>query len=181
VIRPRSGARVNDNALGSPRTELVDASHCRAPTHWHGPVSMTFRSIVPTGRLSANIVDLRAQLLAFIDRYNPTAKPFASTYEGKPSKHEPNDRTLNYGPISSCFRRGPTLPRPAPPRPTKTSQSPRGQDRWSRPPCPCRSAPARRGVTRGTPSRLVEGRPSFPNTTWPLRRCCSHADLLGVS
>lgn len=30
--------------------------------------------------------DLRAQLLAFIERSNPTAKPFAWTYQGKPLK-----------------------------------------------------------------------------------------------
>ena len=28
--------------------------------------------------------DLKGQLLAFIERYNPTAKPFAWTYAGKP-------------------------------------------------------------------------------------------------
>jgi len=28
--------------------------------------------------------DLKAQLLAFIERYNPTAKPFAWTHQGKP-------------------------------------------------------------------------------------------------
>ena len=31
-----------------------------------------------------NKPDLKAQLLAFIERYNPTAKPFAWTYAGKP-------------------------------------------------------------------------------------------------
>ena len=28
--------------------------------------------------------DLKAQLLSFIERYNPTAKAFAWTYQGKP-------------------------------------------------------------------------------------------------
>jgi hypothetical protein len=30
------------------------------------------------------LVFMKTQLLAFIERYNPTAKPFAWTYQGKP-------------------------------------------------------------------------------------------------
>jgi len=33
---------------------------------------------------STSKADLKTQLLAFIERYNPTAKPFAWTYQGKP-------------------------------------------------------------------------------------------------
>jgi transposase len=59
------------------------------PTHasWLNQIELFFSIL--TRRLLRRWVfnskaDLRAQLLAFIDRYNPTAKPFAWTYEGKP-------------------------------------------------------------------------------------------------
>ena len=59
------------------------------PTHasWLNQIELFF-SILTRRLLRRGIFtsqdDLRAQLLAFIDRYNPTAKPFAWTYEGKP-------------------------------------------------------------------------------------------------
>ena len=59
------------------------------PTHasWLNQIELFF-SILTRRLLRRGIfkskADLRAQLLAFIDRYNPTAKPFAWTYEGKP-------------------------------------------------------------------------------------------------
>jgi transposase len=59
------------------------------PTHasWLNQIELFF-SILTRRLLRRGIFtsqnDLRTQLLAFIDRYNPTAKPFAWTYEGKP-------------------------------------------------------------------------------------------------
>jgi transposase len=59
------------------------------PTHasWLNQIELWF-SILSRRLLRRGIFtskdDLKAQLLAFIERYNPTAKPFAWTYQGKP-------------------------------------------------------------------------------------------------
>jgi transposase len=59
------------------------------PTHasWLNQIELFF-SILSRRLLKRGIFtskqDLKAQLLNFIDRYNPTAKPFAWTYQGKP-------------------------------------------------------------------------------------------------
>jgi transposase len=59
------------------------------PTHasWLNQIELWF-SILSRRLLRRGIFtstdDLRAQLLSFIERYNPTAKPFAWTYQGKP-------------------------------------------------------------------------------------------------
>ncbi len=59
------------------------------PTHasWLNQIELFFsilsRRLLRRGTFTSQ-ADLKAQLLAFIDRYNPTAKPFAWTYEGKP-------------------------------------------------------------------------------------------------
>lgn len=59
------------------------------PTHasWLNQIELFF-SILTRRLLKRGIFtsqdDLRAQLLEFIERYNPTAKPFAWTYQGKP-------------------------------------------------------------------------------------------------
>lgn len=59
------------------------------PTHasWLNQVELFFsiltRRLLRRGIFNSK-ADLREQLLAFIDRYNPTAKPFAWTYAGKP-------------------------------------------------------------------------------------------------
>jgi transposase len=59
------------------------------PTHasWLNQIELFFsiltRRLLRRGIFTSQ-ADLRTQLLAFIDRYNPTAKPFAWTYEGKP-------------------------------------------------------------------------------------------------
>ena len=59
------------------------------PTHasWLNQIELFFsiltRRLLRRGIFTSK-ADLKAQLLAFIDRYNPTAKPFAWTYEGKP-------------------------------------------------------------------------------------------------
>lgn len=59
------------------------------PTHasWLNQIELFFsiltRRLLRRGTFTSK-ADLRAQLLAFIDRYNPTAKPFAWTYRGKP-------------------------------------------------------------------------------------------------
>ncbi len=59
------------------------------PTHasWLNQIELFFsiltRRLLRRGTFKSKR-DLRAQLLAFIERYNPTAKPFAWTYQGKP-------------------------------------------------------------------------------------------------
>jgi transposase len=59
------------------------------PTHasWLNQIELWFsilsRRLLRRGIFSSKN-DLKAQLLSFIDRYNPTAKPFAWTYQGKP-------------------------------------------------------------------------------------------------
>ena len=59
------------------------------PTHasWLNQIELFFsilsRRLLRRGVFSST-ADLKAQLLAFIERYNPTAKPFAWTYAGKP-------------------------------------------------------------------------------------------------
>jgi transposase len=59
------------------------------PTHasWLNQIELFF-SILTRRLLRRGIFkskeDLKAQLLSFIQRYNPTAKPFAWTYQGKP-------------------------------------------------------------------------------------------------
>jgi transposase len=59
------------------------------PTHasWLNQIELFF-SILSRRLLRRGIFtsknDLKAQLLSFIERYNPTAKPFAWTYQGKP-------------------------------------------------------------------------------------------------
>jgi transposase len=59
------------------------------PTHasWLNQIELFFsiltRRLLRRGIFTSK-ADLRTQLLAFIDRYNPTAKPFAWTYQGKP-------------------------------------------------------------------------------------------------
>lgn len=61
------------------------------PTHasWLNQVELFFsilcRRLLRRGAFTSK-ADLKTQLLAFIERYNPTAKPFAWTYEGKPLK-----------------------------------------------------------------------------------------------
>jgi transposase len=59
------------------------------PTHasWLNQIELFF-SILSRRLLRRGVFrskdDLKSQLLAFIERYNPTAKPFAWTYQGKP-------------------------------------------------------------------------------------------------
>jgi transposase len=59
------------------------------PTHasWLNQIELFFsilsRRLLKRGLFTSKD-DLKAQLLAFIERYNPTAKPFAWTYAGKP-------------------------------------------------------------------------------------------------
>ncbi|MGH2996358.1 MAG: IS630 family transposase [Gaiellaceae bacterium] len=59
------------------------------PTHasWLNQIELWFsilsRRLLKRGVFTSK-ADLKAQLLAFIERYNPTAKPFAWTYQGKP-------------------------------------------------------------------------------------------------
>jgi transposase len=59
------------------------------PTHasWLNQIELFFsiltRRLLRRGIFTSK-ADLQAQLLAFIERYNPTAKPFAWTYAGKP-------------------------------------------------------------------------------------------------
>jgi transposase len=59
------------------------------PTHasWLNQIELWFsilsRRLLRRGSFSSQH-DLKTQLLAFIDRYNPTAKPFTWTYQGKP-------------------------------------------------------------------------------------------------
>jgi transposase len=59
------------------------------PTHasWLNQIELWFsilsRRLLRRGTFTSQH-DLKKQLLAFIDRYNPTAKPFAWTYQGKP-------------------------------------------------------------------------------------------------
>lgn len=61
------------------------------PTHasWLNQIELFFsiltRRLLRRGIFTSK-ADLRGQLLAFIERYNPTAKPFAWTYQGKPLK-----------------------------------------------------------------------------------------------
>jgi transposase len=59
------------------------------PTHasWLNQIELFFsilsRRLLKRGSFTSK-EDLKSQLLTFIDRYNPTAKPFAWTYQGKP-------------------------------------------------------------------------------------------------
>jgi len=59
------------------------------PTHasWLNQIELFFsilsRRLLKRGIFTSK-TDLKTQLLTFIDRYNPTAKPFAWTYQGKP-------------------------------------------------------------------------------------------------
>jgi transposase len=59
------------------------------PTHasWLNQIELFFsilsRRLLKRGTFTSKD-DLKAQLLSFIERYNPTAKPFAWTYQGKP-------------------------------------------------------------------------------------------------
>jgi len=59
------------------------------PTHasWLNQIELFFsilsRRLLKRGSFTSKD-DLKAQLLSFVDRYNPTAKPFAWTYQGKP-------------------------------------------------------------------------------------------------
>jgi transposase len=59
------------------------------PTHasWLNQIELFFsiltRRLLRRGIFTSK-ADLKIQLLAFIERYNPTAKPFAWTYQGKP-------------------------------------------------------------------------------------------------
>jgi len=59
------------------------------PTHasWLNQIELFFsiltRRLLRRGIFTSK-ADLRTQLLTFIERYNPTAKPFAWTYQGKP-------------------------------------------------------------------------------------------------
>lgn len=61
------------------------------PTHasWLNQIELFFsilsRRLLRRGVFTSK-TDLKTQLLAFIERYNPTAKPFAWTYQGKPLK-----------------------------------------------------------------------------------------------
>ena len=59
------------------------------PTHasWLNQIELWFSILarrLPKRGIFKSKDDLKAQLLAFIERYNPTAKPFAWTYAGKP-------------------------------------------------------------------------------------------------
>jgi transposase len=59
------------------------------PTHasWLNQIELFFSILtrrLPRRGIFTSKADLRAQLLAFIQRYNPTATPFAWTYQGKP-------------------------------------------------------------------------------------------------
>jgi transposase len=59
------------------------------PTHatWLNQIELFFSILTRRGLrrgIFTSQADLRHQLLAFIERYNPTAKPFAWTYKGKP-------------------------------------------------------------------------------------------------
>lgn len=78
----------------TPEVERWLADHPRwhfhfTPTHasWLNQIELWF-SILSRRLLKRGVFrskdDLKAQLLAFIERYNPTAKPFAWTYAGKP-------------------------------------------------------------------------------------------------
>ncbi len=59
------------------------------PTHasWLNQIELFFsiltRRLLRRGIFTSK-TDLKTQLLEFIERYNPTAKPFAWTYHGKP-------------------------------------------------------------------------------------------------
>jgi transposase len=59
------------------------------PTHasWLNQIELFFsiltRRLLRRGVFTSQ-ADLKTQLLAFIERYNPTARPFAWTYQGKP-------------------------------------------------------------------------------------------------
>ncbi len=59
------------------------------PTHasWLNQIELFFsiltRRLLRRGIFTSK-ADLKTQLLSFIERYNPTAKPFAWTYQGKP-------------------------------------------------------------------------------------------------
>jgi transposase len=59
------------------------------PTHasWLNQIELFFsiltRRLLKRGSFTSKH-DLKAQLLSFIERYNPTARPFAWTYQGKP-------------------------------------------------------------------------------------------------
>jgi transposase len=59
------------------------------PTHasWLNQIELFFsiltRRLLRRGIFTSK-ADLKTQLLAFIERYNPTAKPYAWTYQGKP-------------------------------------------------------------------------------------------------
>ncbi len=61
------------------------------PTHasWLNQIELFFsiltRRLLRRGNFTSKD-NLKTQLLGFIDRYNPTAKPFAWTYQGKPLK-----------------------------------------------------------------------------------------------
>ncbi|HZJ29257.1 MAG TPA: IS630 family transposase [Solirubrobacterales bacterium] len=85
-----------DNLQVHKTPEVADwlAEHSRwsfhfTPTHasWLNQIELWF-SILSRRLLKRGIFtsreDLTAQLMAFIERYNPTAKPFAWTYAGKP-------------------------------------------------------------------------------------------------
>jgi transposase len=59
------------------------------PTHasWLNQIELFFSILTRRllrRRIFTSKADLRTQLLAFVERYNPTAKPFAWTYQGKP-------------------------------------------------------------------------------------------------
>ena len=77
------------------------------PTHasWLNQIELFFsiltRRLLRRGIFTSK-ADLKTQLLAFIERYNPTAKPFAWTYQGKPSTHEPKQPDTELG----CEHRG---------------------------------------------------------------------------
>jgi len=85
-----------DNLQVHKTSEVCDwlAQHPRwrfhfTPTHasWLNQIELFFsilsRRLLKRGTFTSKD-DLKAQLLGFLERYNPTAKPFAWTYAGKP-------------------------------------------------------------------------------------------------
>ena len=82
-------------ARSAPPLELSLHAHPRLLAQ---PVELFFsiltRRLLRRGTLTSK-ADLKAQLLAFLEHYNPTAKPFAWTYEGKPLHVNGNSRTID--------------------------------------------------------------------------------------
>lgn len=75
--------------FGGPRKPGKTTRFHSTPTHasWLNQIERFFsilsRRLLKRGLFSSK-GDLKTQLIAFIDRYKPTAKPVAWTYAGKP-------------------------------------------------------------------------------------------------